>query len=100
MHRFFLPRADGKQSVLTLEGREAHHALHALRVRTGEVVAVVDGEGTTITAEVTQAGRDRLELRVLEQAYTPTLLYEISLAQAVPKGKLFEDIIEKATELG
>jgi 16S rRNA (uracil1498-N3)-methyltransferase len=41
-----------------------------------------------------------LELKVVEHASVPPLPYEITLAQAIPKGKLFEDIIEKATELG
>jgi 16S rRNA (uracil1498-N3)-methyltransferase len=100
MHRFFLPAADGEQSVLTLEGREAHHALHSLRVRAGEPVAVLNGAGDTLSCEVTQTGRDRLDLKVVEHASVPPLPYEITLAQAIPKGKLFEDIIEKATELG
>lgn len=100
MHRFFLPRADGTQGNLILDGREAHHALHSLRVRSGETVMVLNGEGISITGEVTATARNRLELRIVEQASVPALPYELTLAQAVPKGKLFEDIIEKATELG
>jgi 16S rRNA (uracil1498-N3)-methyltransferase len=100
MHRFFLGAADGEQSVLTLEGREAHHALHALRVRSGEPVVVLNGTGTSLNCEVTEVGRDRLELKVVEHVSVPPLPYEITLAQAIPKGKLFEEIIEKATELG
>lgn len=100
MHRFFLRAADGEQSVLRLEGREAHHALHALRVRAGEPVAVLNGTGDRLSCEVAQIGRDWLELKVVEHARVPPLPYELTLAQAIPKGKLFEDIIEKATELG
>lgn len=83
-----------------MEGREAHHALHALRVRAGERVAVLNGTGNTLSCEVTQTGRDRLDLKVVEHTSVPPLPYELTLAQAIPKGKLFEDIIEKATELG
>ncbi len=100
MHRFFLPAADREQSVLTLEGREAHHALHSLRLRAGEPVTVLNGAGNTLSCEVTQTGQNRLELKVIERAFVPPLPYEITLAQAIPKGKLFDDIIEKATELG
>ena len=100
MHRFFLPAADGQQSVVTLEGREAHHALHALRLRAGEPVTVLNGAGKTLSCEVTRTDRDRLELKIVEHASVPPLPYDITLAQAIPKGKLFEDIIEKATELG
>jgi 16S rRNA (uracil1498-N3)-methyltransferase len=61
---------------------------------------VLNGAGNTLSCEVTQTGRDRWELKVVKHASVPPLPYEITLAQAIPKGKLFEDIIEKATELG
>jgi 16S rRNA (uracil1498-N3)-methyltransferase len=100
MHRFYLPPDQGKGDQLALVGGEAHHALHVLRVRRGERVTVLDGQGQQLLCEALEGGRDRLGLRVLERKPHPPLLCQITLLQAIPKGKLIESIIQKATELG
>ena len=100
MHRFYLSPADRRGTELELTGREAHHALHVLRVRPGEEVVVLDGNGQIFDCEVVTAARERVNLRILKRHIRPPLPCQITLAQAVPKGKLFEEIIEKATELG
>jgi 16S rRNA (uracil1498-N3)-methyltransferase len=100
VHRFYLPRADCQGDELSLTGREAHHALHVLRLRPGDRVTVLDGEGQVLQCNLADSARDRLRLKVLDRQSAPTLPCQITLAQAVPKGKLFEEIIQKATELG
>ncbi len=100
MHRFHLPpeRCDG--TSLSLEGREAHHASHVLRVRAGEPVTVLDGAGREFRCAVAGTARDRITLDVKEMKLIPPLPCAITLLQAVPKGKIIESIIQKATELG
>src|SRR5262245_20651961 len=100
MHRFYLPPDQCGGAVLTLHDREAHHALHVVRVRPGERVVVLDGAGHEFLCEITSSTRDSLELKVVQQSAIAPLPYRITLLQAVPKGKLIEAIIQKATELG
>ncbi len=100
MHRFYLPPEHARDDELTLRGAEAHHALHVLRVRRGERVMVLNGNGLERLCEVAEIQRDELRLRAIERRVVPPLPYELTLIQAVPKGKLFEAIIQKATELG
>src|SRR5689334_4050283 len=100
MHRFYLAPTLGQERSLSLSGREAHHALHVLRVRRGEQVQVLDGEGQVFECEIAETRPDHVGLTVLEKRAVPALPCQITLAQAVPKGKLFEAIIQKATELG
>ena len=100
MHRFYLPPAECRGTVLSLTGREAHHALNVLRLRRGQRVIILDGQGQRLGCDVAQQQRDRLDLTVIERVSVNPPPCQIILAQAVPKGKLFEDIIEKATELG
>ena len=100
MHRFYLPPGHCKGPLLSLTGREAHHALHVLRVRRGEPVTVLDGEGLSCECQVEQLARNHLELKVLERRSAAPLPFQITMLQAIPKGKLFESIIQKATELG
>ena len=100
MHRFYLSPELCRADALDLTGREAHHAIHVLRVRTGERVTLLDGAGTELRCEVTHEKRDTLALRVLERITAAPLPCAITLLQAVPKGKIIESIIQKATELG
>ena len=100
MHRFHLPPDQCREPILSLAGREAHHALHVLRVRRGESVAVLDGAGREFLCEVQDLGRDSLSLSVVKERVEPPLPCRLTLLQAVPKGKLLESIIQKATELG
>src|SRR4051794_5462627 len=100
MHRFYLPPEHCQGSLLTLEDTEAHHALHVLRVRKGESVDVLDGQGHTFHTEVTALGKRTVELAVKGQNFRPPLPFAVTLIQAIPKGKAFENIVQKATELG
>lgn len=83
-----------------LAGDEAHHAHHVLRLELGQIVEVLDGAGQIITCEVDSSNRSSLHLRVLARRVLDPLPCSLTLIQALPKGKLFEDIVEKATELG
>ncbi|MCU0786138.1 MAG: 16S rRNA (uracil(1498)-N(3))-methyltransferase [Verrucomicrobia bacterium] len=100
MHRFYLPPEECRGSALTLTGREAHHALRVLRVRRDERVTVMDGAGTEFLCDVCSADRNTVGLRLVEKKSIPPLPCQVVLLQAIPKGKLIEAIIEKATELG
>ena len=100
MHRFYLPPENCRGDLLRLDGREAHHALHVLRLKRGERVTVLDGAGTALLCEVENAAKDFLTLAVKERNFSPAPTCSVSLFVAIPKGKIIEDIIEKAVELG
>ncbi len=100
MHRFYLSPDQCQSDALILDGREAHHALHVLRVKRGERVTVLDGAGLDCLCEVQELERNQIHLMVIEKRSVPPLPYRITLLQALPRGKLIEAIIQKATELG
>ena len=100
MHRFHLPPENCQGDSLQLDGREAHHALHVLRLKRGEVVTVLDGAGHEFFCAVENTAKDFLTLTVKEKKFTPAPPCPIILFVAIPKGKIIEDIIEKAVELG
>jgi 16S rRNA (uracil1498-N3)-methyltransferase len=99
MHRFFEPDAARAKS-LSLTGREAHHALDVLRLRDGDALTVLDGAGHRFECVIQSHTRGHVMLTVKEKIFTPAPPCSITLLAGVPKGKIFEDIIEKATELG
>jgi 16S rRNA (uracil1498-N3)-methyltransferase len=100
MHRFYLPPEQCQESSLFLTGREAHHAMRVLRLGAGDVVAVFDGAGHEFLCQIGPHDRDKVRLELIEKRELPPLPCQITLIQALPKGKLFEAIIQKATELG
>jgi 16S rRNA (uracil1498-N3)-methyltransferase len=100
MHRFHLPPELSRDNLLTLSGREAHHALNVLRIRPGERVVVLDGQGQELMCEALKPEGDHLKLRVTQRNSIPPLPYQITLLQAIPKGKIMESIVQKAAELG
>jgi 16S rRNA (uracil1498-N3)-methyltransferase len=100
MHRFHLPPERCRGSTLTLTEGEAHHATRVLRVQPGEHVTVLDGVGGEFLCEVGAVTKREVTLRVTERKTHPAPSCPITLLLAIPKGKIIESVIEKATELG
>lgn len=100
MHRFYLPPEQCQAASLFLTGSEAHHARHVVRIRQGERVTVLDGAGQEFQCDLQEYERDRAKLAVVEKCFQPPLPSQVTLLQAVPRAKLMEAIIQKATELG
>ena len=100
MHRFFLPAVECRDSAIFLTERDTHHALHVLRIREGESLMVLDGAGEELPCHAGKPESSRLRLAVVQRNMVAPLPCQITLLQAIPKGKIIETIIQKATELG
>src|SRR6266487_1285976 len=100
MHRFYLPPDPCHASSMMLTGREAHHGLHVLRLRRGDAVTVLDGAGLEYLCEIAEVARSAIRLTVRQSKSVPPPAYQVTLVQAIPKGKIFDALIQKATELG
>ena len=100
MHRFYIAAETWNPDALVLSGPEAHHARDVLRMKCGERAVLFSGCGREVTAEIVDLGRDEIRLRKLHETETPPLRCRITLAQAIPKGKNMELIVQKAVEIG
>jgi 16S rRNA (uracil1498-N3)-methyltransferase len=100
MHRFYLAPEDWNPDSLVLGRAEAHHARDVLRLHSGGRVVVFNGRGHEITAEIAQVTRGKILLRKMHEARMPPLPCRITLAQAIPKGKNMDLIVQKAVEIG
>ena len=100
MHRFYIPPETWNADKLILSDAEAHHARHVLRLKPGDKVTVFNGRGREIRSEITAVDRDEIRLRKLNEVQTPPLRCRIALAQAIPKGKNMDLIVQKAVEIG
>lgn len=86
-----------EEDAFILPDGEAHHMQRVLRARSGDLFEVVDSNQDLFVAEM-QDGR---KATILEKSHGLGKSYsEVTLYQAVPKGKHMDLIVEKATELG
>lgn len=99
MARFYLPPTEWLENP-SLTGDEARHLSQVLRIKPGETISVFDGHGRRASAEVRSVTRDRISLQLGEVIPTHAPLPAITLAQAIPKGKNMDLIVQKSVELG
>lgn len=98
-HRFFHPGPLSPASEITLSAEQSGHLRNALRVKEGESVTVVDGQGTVAVAQVLSNAAHASRLRIESVTHQPSP-FRVQLAFGIPKGAALELIIHKGTELG
>lgn len=87
-------------AIVKLHGAEAHHASAVSRVRVGEQLAVGNGRGLMIKAEVIGVSKENVELIVKSFEVIHEQQPQIFLVQALAKTDRDERAIEACTELG
>ncbi len=99
MHRFIVSPESLKREVVTLGESDSHHASVVLRIGAGEIVTLLDGEGTVASGRVLQVGKRAVVIEVEERRVLPRRGWEVILLAAVTKGKAWDALLQKATEL-
>jgi len=100
MHRFYIPPEECHNNPLRLREADAKHARSVLRLREGDRVVVLNGSGKELLCQAEKVCGDFTLLRIIQENRVSPLPFEITLYQAVTKGKTMDLIIQKATELG
>lgn len=100
MHRFYLPPEHISGKVIALRESDSYHAFKVLRLQTDDPVVVLDGAGGTYNCRIKSTSKREVTLKVVEKKEAPPRNSEVTLFQAIPKAKLMDGIIQKATELG
>lgn len=101
MHRFFLPPEAISQGQVRFPPPVARQIAHVLRLRPGEIVAVLDGQGLLHEVTLQHVARDEVSGKITatrEASGEPSTA--VTLYMALIKGERMEWAIQKATELG
>ncbi len=98
MHRFHLPAEVWETATLSAD--ESHHCVNVLRLGADDRVTVFDGAGREASAKIVKPDAVAVVLKLGAPTKTPPPPCAITLAQAVPKGKNMDLIVQKAVELG
>ncbi len=101
MRLFFVPPAQWTGRRASITGSDVHHITRVLRLRPGDTVTVSDGAGRTGRLRIERLGEEAVEGTMVETTEAPAdATPPITLIQALPKGRKFELILQKAVELG
>jgi len=97
--RFLMPAENLREGTCVLPAHEARHALTVLRLRPGDAVEVIDGAGRLGTGGILDTDGDAVRLTIGTLQHVPPPAPRLTLATAIPKGKRWQALVEKCTEL-
>ena len=97
MKRIFLEKIADE---LTISGADANHLARSLRARRGDKITAVDGAGNCAVIELIDFDKETIKARRVSVIQKVLVEKKITLADCLPKQSRFDNIIEKATELG
>jgi len=101
MHRFFIKQIDPAQIEINFPGDIAHQIRHVLRLKQGEHVIVMDGEGKAYQVELIQDDSGGAIGKIIEVGEVDSgLNVHIHLYFPLSKKRKVEWIFQKGTESG
>jgi 16S rRNA (uracil1498-N3)-methyltransferase len=96
MNLFYQPR----EGVFELDDEESRHCTKVLRLVSGDLIDVTDGEGAHLKCQIT-VGAKKVTYRVLEKTQISPKPYQVVMAIApTRKAERNEWMVEKMTEIG
>jgi 16S rRNA (uracil1498-N3)-methyltransferase len=99
--RFFVEGHRDVGTTVEISGGDAHKISRVLRMTAGDRIEVIDSAARTFSASIDGVGRV-VRATLLESigARPEAAAPSIDVAQAVPKGRRMDFVVEKCTELG
>jgi 16S rRNA (uracil1498-N3)-methyltransferase len=90
-----------RDKLITITGGEFRHIAYSLRLRRGDEINCIDGHGWKYGIRLDYFDSHKITATVIAKTYMerePKIV--LSLAQAIPKQRRMETVLEKGTELG
>ena len=101
MHSFFVSQHCIRVNSLFIRGSDASHIRDVLRMKPGDNIHVLDGEGFCLQVEIINILKKGIEGKVLSRKpYNIESSLKIRLGQAILKGNKFDSVVRKSVELG
>jgi len=84
-----------------VDGPEGHHAVDVVRVREGDLVRLIDGDGVEAIGRVETAAQGSARVELLDsRSRSREEGVLLTVVQALLKGRAFDDVVRRCTELG
>ncbi|MCB1212906.1 MAG: 16S rRNA (uracil(1498)-N(3))-methyltransferase [Chlamydiia bacterium] len=99
--RYYFSGELKRDKTILLTDSEAHHLMHVMRNRVGDLVEIVNGRGALAVGKVVNCTRREVALEITEWETTPLRPHpKLTLAIAYLNPSRLELAVEKCTELG
>lgn len=104
MRQFLLSDPPGPHGRVTVRGDDFHYLAHVRRVRSGDTLDGRDRSGRRYRLTVVEVGLDQIVMDAAAGATSGEAaadgLPDLSVAVGLPKGRLFDQVVRQATEVG
>ena len=101
MHYFFCDKIHPADQTLRIDGPDARHIQHVLRLKPGDRIGLFDGRGMKYTAAIDAVLPKGVRVRVIAaQQSGGESPVAITVAQAILKDRKMDRIVRQLTELG
>lgn len=101
MQLFYHPHLDESQEEIVFDKEESRHIQKVLRKSKGDFIAITNGKGLMVQAQITDSDFKKCKAEVIEKKFQTPLPYTLHLAVAPTKlNDRYEWFLEKATEIG
>lgn len=101
MRRFFVPPEQIEDARVVLRGSDVNHIRNVLRLREGDRISVLDGQGRQFEVRLTSLGNKEVTGDVVAtMAMDTESPVRIVMGQGIIKGNGFDSVVRRAVELG
>ncbi|NOZ60050.1 MAG: 16S rRNA (uracil(1498)-N(3))-methyltransferase [Calditrichaeota bacterium] len=98
---FYSPPELISDAVVEIQGEEFRHLTRVMRKKPGDIINVVDGIGNVYTVVIKKITRTLAQGEIQKRVrLMGEPIFQLTLAQAIPKSTRFDWVVEKSTELG
>jgi 16S rRNA (uracil1498-N3)-methyltransferase len=98
--RFYLKSPLIPDQTVSLIDEEFHHLSHVMRLKAGEEIQLVNGEGCLAKAKISSLLKKEALISIEHVEHQSPSLHRLVLAQAFPRLPRLEYLLEKSVELG
>lgn len=96
----FIVEELAEKGELFVSGDEAHHAISVTRIKVNEIIALTNGKGRKVSAEVTSITKKSFSAKILSVQDFPVSKVWLTVMQALTKGDRARETVELLTEAG
>lgn len=99
LRRFLAPPESFSGDIIELPPQEAAHARKVLRLKTGQEISLIDGQGKSAKARIVQMTKDKVLCRIEQLKSLSPLSPKLVLCPGLLKAPAMDTLAEKLTEL-
>ena len=101
MRYFLFDKSVSSGETVIIKGPDVHHMRKVLRLKKGDIIGLLNGQGNSATAQINLIEPDRVTVQILTCGrYTDPSRRKLIIAQAFLKDKKMDNLVRQLTELG